>query len=247
MPMPQKFASSHVASIGGASVSTRGAVNEILQSTDMLLDAFHAEFLTKSHAWRREAQDYVKALRRSVQGAMAELQQLREDTANSVRADLENYVLNLHAAVAARLRDMAAARREIAPQWARQRAKARKVLAKCEQQHLEELVSERRRAAQALREELGDFADDLHRDVARFRKHVQRKLGTAELARHRVKPRRPNGHGRPSPHQEKHRKPNGGLAAAAPRTSPAKAARQAKAKMTAKAARHATSEGGVAH
>ena len=240
MQAPQNFASAHRAPAGGATQSTRAAVHGIFQDTDALLGGFRAAFLKNAHARHKEADGFMKYLRRSVQDMLADMRQDREEATNATREQLSDYFADLQANVAGamheadeRLREISRLRHEAAHEFALTRAEDYDALCCNARQELERLAEHRREAARLLHNELDASAAKLETQVAQTRKQFRQELGFEEPRMKAGKPHarkaKPQMEARAAPEKKSMpRKAKAHSKAPAKQASPAKTLRQAK-------------------
>jgi hypothetical protein len=263
MQAPQNFASAHRAPAGGATQSTRAAVQGIFHETDAFLGGFRTAFSKDARARHKEANGLMKNLRRSVQDMLAAMRRDREEATNATREQLSEYMADLQASVAGakldadeQLQEISRLRHEAAREFALIRAEDHDALCGNGRQELERLAEHRRDAARSLHSELDAFAAELETQVAQTRKQFRQELGFEE-PRAKAKPRRMKAskpHARKAePPKETRAEPQKKSAprmakahskapkAPAKQAAPAQPARQAKQKKTVKAAARAPS------
>ncbi len=182
MPMPQSHFSPALSLTGG--LSTRAAVNDIFRTTEALLAGFRQDFHRKSRDRQLSTQAYVNGLRHTVQKKMADLHDVREESAVNIRAQLKDYVEELKAEVAhaqhdARmaLKGIAATRAAVAPKLVRQRAKD------CERT-LDELQKQREHDTTELHGDLKSLVENLREKVVQMRDAIRHDLGVEEPVLH---------------------------------------------------------------
>jgi hypothetical protein len=252
MQAPQNFASAQKAQASSANCSNRAAVNELFQNTGALLGSYRSEFRTVTRARHKEAESYIKNLRRSVREMLAEMRQNREEATNSTREQLKGYVEELHETIAGAmhevdegLQEISRHRHEAAHELAQTLVEDHDALCEHERRQLEELADSRRKNTRALHSDLCAFKEDLAGAVAQERKHFRQELGLAEPARTKTKAKRARAsqpkireeepQKKSAPEKTMPRKAKARPAAAATKASPANPMRQAGAKKTAKA------------
>jgi hypothetical protein len=184
--MPLKFATRRAAAATQQpSLSTRSAVDEIRRATGEMLTGFTAARLAQTKATHKglHKEDVTRA--KMVRSMMESFRKQREQMSHETRANLQNYIEDVHASVENSMReademlhDIASQRRKFASSLTKSLVRTHQSNARAERKEMQELHNAREQATRKVKSGLHNFADGLHRDVSAFRSELREQLGT---------------------------------------------------------------------